>query len=253
MFGGLPIAERRAELKSGLAVVDLASGQVVAALHFATGVEEVFEVKLLPGFRNPLLSDPRPELDGTNPVSLVPPLRTRAARETVVDTNYFCNIDTQGVVPMVSRYWLASLKRKWFGPSAGVSSCRVRRQRLGVVALEDRVVPTSVIDLIPSVLVVDNVVDEDDADYAPGKFSLREAVRLANSMPDANTITFAPTLTVGGPATIVLTTADPAIIDDGRAGLVVSTPMSIRGEGVVTISRAAGSAQFRLVHVTRPC
>ena len=52
-FGGLPIAGRLSELKCGVAVVDLRSGQVVGMLDFQTAVEEIFDVQLLPGLRFP--------------------------------------------------------------------------------------------------------------------------------------------------------------------------------------------------------
>lgn len=52
-FGGLPLAERRAELKCGVAVVDTRRGQVVASLEFQTAVEEIFDVQLLAGSRFP--------------------------------------------------------------------------------------------------------------------------------------------------------------------------------------------------------
>ena len=50
---GVPMAERRDELKCGIAVVDLRSGQIVAFLEFQTAVEEIFDVQLLPGLRFP--------------------------------------------------------------------------------------------------------------------------------------------------------------------------------------------------------
>jgi uncharacterized protein (TIGR03032 family) len=52
-FGGLPLAERRAELKCGVAVLDLRSGRIVAGLEFETAVEEIFDVQLLSGIRFP--------------------------------------------------------------------------------------------------------------------------------------------------------------------------------------------------------
>ena len=39
---------------------------------FQSGVEEIFEVKVLPGYRNPILSGPLPEADGTETVWMVP-------------------------------------------------------------------------------------------------------------------------------------------------------------------------------------
>jgi uncharacterized protein (TIGR03032 family) len=50
---GVPIAERRAELKCGVAAVDLRSGSVVGMLEFQSAVEEIFDVQLLPGMRYP--------------------------------------------------------------------------------------------------------------------------------------------------------------------------------------------------------
>jgi uncharacterized protein (TIGR03032 family) len=50
---GVPLAERRNELKCGVAVVELRSGRLVALLEFQTAVEEIFDVQLLPGLRFP--------------------------------------------------------------------------------------------------------------------------------------------------------------------------------------------------------
>jgi uncharacterized protein (TIGR03032 family) len=50
---GVPLAERREQLKCGVAVVDLRSGQSMALLEFQTAVEEIFDVQLLPGLRFP--------------------------------------------------------------------------------------------------------------------------------------------------------------------------------------------------------
>src|SRR4029079_12014340 len=52
---GVPLAQRREQLKCGVAVVDLRSGQIVALLEFQTAVEEIFDVQLLPGRRFPEL------------------------------------------------------------------------------------------------------------------------------------------------------------------------------------------------------
>ncbi len=77
VFGGLPIAERRATLRCGVAVVDLETAQVVATLLFHSGVEEIFDVKVLPGFRSPVLSGPFPDVDQTETLWLVPPMAVR--------------------------------------------------------------------------------------------------------------------------------------------------------------------------------
>lgn len=63
-FGGMPIAERRAELQCGVAIVDLRTGRRLAHLELQSGVEEIFAVQVLPGIRFPALSGPYPEVDG---------------------------------------------------------------------------------------------------------------------------------------------------------------------------------------------
>ena len=50
---GVPLAERRDQLKCGVAVVDLRSGESIAFLEFQTAVEEIFDVQILPGIRFP--------------------------------------------------------------------------------------------------------------------------------------------------------------------------------------------------------
>ncbi len=52
-FGGLPIAERLAEPKCGVWVIDTQSGQIAATLEFAGNVDEIFDVTLLSGIRFP--------------------------------------------------------------------------------------------------------------------------------------------------------------------------------------------------------
>ncbi len=71
-FGGLPIADRRDTLKCGVAVVDLVSGGQMALLEFHTGVEEIFDVQILPGIRSPVMSGPHPHLDGKPAIWTVP-------------------------------------------------------------------------------------------------------------------------------------------------------------------------------------
>jgi uncharacterized protein (TIGR03032 family) len=63
-FGGMPIAERRDELRCGVGIVDLRTGRLVAHLEFLSGVEEIFAVEVLPGIRFPAISGPYPEADG---------------------------------------------------------------------------------------------------------------------------------------------------------------------------------------------
>jgi len=56
VFGGLPIAERREDLRCGVAVFDLHSKQTVAVLQFHSGLEEIFAVDVIPGVTNPLFA-----------------------------------------------------------------------------------------------------------------------------------------------------------------------------------------------------
>jgi uncharacterized protein (TIGR03032 family) len=63
-FGGMPIAERREELRCRVGIADLRSGRLAAHLEFQTGVEEIFAVDVLPGIHFPALSGPYPDVDG---------------------------------------------------------------------------------------------------------------------------------------------------------------------------------------------
>jgi uncharacterized protein (TIGR03032 family) len=54
-MNGVPLAERRDQLKCGVAAVDLTTGQMVGMLEFQTAVEEIYDVQLLPGLRFPEL------------------------------------------------------------------------------------------------------------------------------------------------------------------------------------------------------
>jgi hypothetical protein len=49
----VPLAERRDQLKCGVAVVDLVTGRICAMLEFQTAVKEIFDVQLLVGPRFP--------------------------------------------------------------------------------------------------------------------------------------------------------------------------------------------------------
>ncbi len=73
VFGGVPIAERREELKCAVAVVDLRSGQNVAYLEFESGVEEIFDVQVLTKVRAVSITGPWPLQDDAQDVWLVPP------------------------------------------------------------------------------------------------------------------------------------------------------------------------------------
>lgn len=58
IFGGLPVQEAGAPLKCGIAVVDLRSGRCAGLFEFTTGVEEIFDLRFLPGIRRPQLLRP---------------------------------------------------------------------------------------------------------------------------------------------------------------------------------------------------
>jgi len=72
VFGGIPLDEHRESLRCGVAVVDCRSGAILATLFFTSGVEEIFDVTVLPGYRNPVLSGPYPDIDETETVWLAP-------------------------------------------------------------------------------------------------------------------------------------------------------------------------------------
>jgi hypothetical protein len=53
-------------------VVDLTTGQHVAHLEFKAGVDEIFDVQVLPGARLPALSGPVPARDAMPMIWIVP-------------------------------------------------------------------------------------------------------------------------------------------------------------------------------------
>jgi uncharacterized protein (TIGR03032 family) len=55
VFSGIPLGERLEERLCGVYVVNIESGEVVAYLHFTSGVQEVFAVQVLPGLQTPEL------------------------------------------------------------------------------------------------------------------------------------------------------------------------------------------------------
>lgn len=80
VFGDLPLDDRRDTLRCGVAVVDCGSGTVLATLFFKSGVEEIFDVRVLPGYRNPVISGPYPDVDETETIWLVPHPESAAAQ-----------------------------------------------------------------------------------------------------------------------------------------------------------------------------
>jgi uncharacterized protein (TIGR03032 family) len=70
---GVPIVARRDELRCGLWVVDLRTGAVAAHLEFCTGMEEVFDIQVLPGIVFPHVCGPSSEIDTGQQLWTVPP------------------------------------------------------------------------------------------------------------------------------------------------------------------------------------
>jgi uncharacterized protein (TIGR03032 family) len=70
---GVPIVADRDKLRCGLWVVDLTTGVIAAYLEFLAGVEEIFDVQVLPGIVSPYISGPAAEKDTGAPLWTVPP------------------------------------------------------------------------------------------------------------------------------------------------------------------------------------
>lgn len=73
IFGGLPIAEKRNDLICGVGVIEWQTGKTVATFMLRSGVEEIFDVKVVPT-RSLALSGPHPDVDGSPVVWVVPPV-----------------------------------------------------------------------------------------------------------------------------------------------------------------------------------
>ena len=71
-FGGVPLAENRDELKCGVAAVDLRSGQLRGTFEFKCGVDEIFDVAVLPQSRRTAIRGPSAGDDGDDPIWVVP-------------------------------------------------------------------------------------------------------------------------------------------------------------------------------------
>ncbi len=55
IFGGLPVQDRWAALRCGVAVIDVRSGAHVGMFEFTAGCEELYDVLFLPGARRPMI------------------------------------------------------------------------------------------------------------------------------------------------------------------------------------------------------
>jgi uncharacterized protein (TIGR03032 family) len=73
IFGGSPIQETSQELRCGVAMVDLSTGVIEGMFWFRSGVEEVFAVTVLPGYRDPVVIGPDTQTDHTKTIWIVPP------------------------------------------------------------------------------------------------------------------------------------------------------------------------------------
>jgi uncharacterized protein (TIGR03032 family) len=72
-LSGVKIVEHRDRLKCGVVVVDLRTGAHVEQLEFHTGVEELFDVQVLPGITCPFVSGPLAVRDTGQPLWTIPP------------------------------------------------------------------------------------------------------------------------------------------------------------------------------------
>ena len=71
-FGGVPIAEQRDRLKCGVGIVDIQRGELVGQFEFKSGVEEIFDVKVLAETHMAALRGPFAKDDGDPTVWVVP-------------------------------------------------------------------------------------------------------------------------------------------------------------------------------------
>jgi uncharacterized protein (TIGR03032 family) len=74
-LSGVPIASQAERLQCGLAVVDLQTGQLIAHFEFISGIDELFDIQLLPGIASPFVSGPLADRGAGHPIWTVPPSR----------------------------------------------------------------------------------------------------------------------------------------------------------------------------------
>ena len=77
VFGGLPIQEKYGELRCGVALINIKSGQIEGYCWFKSGIEELFSILFLPGFRNSIVIGANAKVDeldeGSQSIWIVPP------------------------------------------------------------------------------------------------------------------------------------------------------------------------------------
>jgi uncharacterized protein (TIGR03032 family) len=71
-WSAVPLNERGEEMKCGMTVVDLKTGNQVAHLDINSGVDEVFDVAVLPGITAPYFSGPSADKDVGQPMWTIP-------------------------------------------------------------------------------------------------------------------------------------------------------------------------------------
>lgn len=72
-FGDVPIAETGNELKCGIGVIDLRTGTLHAYLEFLEGIDEIFDVQVVPQVRCLACCGPTPQYDDGRSLWIVPP------------------------------------------------------------------------------------------------------------------------------------------------------------------------------------
>ena len=83
VFDDVPIAEERDKLKCAIVVVDLRTGNRVAYFEFLSGVEELFDVRVVPGVHNPLVSGPWAVAEGAESLWYVPRQGSSVTRSAI--------------------------------------------------------------------------------------------------------------------------------------------------------------------------
>lgn len=72
-WAGVPIAADPERLKCGVWVVDLIKGTIIGHIEFSSGVDELFDVQILPNISFPLIAGPLAEMDSNSPFWTVAP------------------------------------------------------------------------------------------------------------------------------------------------------------------------------------
>lgn len=75
-FGGVPIAADRSRLKCGFGVVNLMTGELDAQFEFVAGVDEIFDLEIVPNAANVAMRGPFAHNDGEKTIWTVPSPRS---------------------------------------------------------------------------------------------------------------------------------------------------------------------------------